>query len=259
MWLTCKPSLVCRIFQDRDENSLDDGEETQANIYQALFNVMDKHPGVVNGTFLWGMEMADYEQAGRFSLSRGFSVREKLSENVVRDYYGATPRMTQTILKYEEISPPSPNEDSLFIYDDALVEGWEIFSWEAEFDIAVENVVHTGRMALGVTPSTPGGNVTFINQMDISEYAYLEFYVNGDSQGGQELNIVFWDNDNDMQIGITINLCGFILSAALPPDEWILVRFPLQHLDLSGGQYSIIIFSDSQFFLDDIRLVKESE
>jgi hypothetical protein len=249
-------SFACRIFQDQDENRLDDGEETQANIYQALLNVMDNHPGVVSGTFLWGMEMADDEQAWAFYQTRGLSVRDKLSEDIVRDYYGAAPRTT-LINKYEEIPTPSPNEDSLFIYDDVLVDGWEIASWEAEIDTAVESVVRSGPTALGVMPTSPGGNVTFINLLDISAYAYLEFYVNGGSLGGQSLNIIFWDNEKDKQVGIVMDLCPYIKSETLPPDKWMMVRLPLQHLNFGSGQYSIIIFDDDlQFFLDDIRLVR---
>ena len=38
---------------DRNRNGLDDGEETQANIFQAFFNASASYPGLVNGAFFW--------------------------------------------------------------------------------------------------------------------------------------------------------------------------------------------------------------
>ena len=76
------------VFADSNGNGIDDGRETQANIYQALINTMDKHPGVVNGVFweenwmgsdaLWAQYWAD---------RRTFSIRGKPAEKVVRAAY----------------------------------------------------------------------------------------------------------------------------------------------------------------------------
>ena len=55
------------VFSDANGNGLDDGRETQANIYQALFNTMAQHPGVLNGAFFWGHWIASdamWEQYG---------------------------------------------------------------------------------------------------------------------------------------------------------------------------------------------------
>ena len=38
---------------DSNDNGVDDGRETQANVFQALFDTMDKHPGIVHGAFFW--------------------------------------------------------------------------------------------------------------------------------------------------------------------------------------------------------------
>jgi len=83
--------LAERVLIDANQNGLDDGEETQAHIYQALFNVMDRNPTVVYGAFLWGMMMAD-DVMYRLGANTGAMVREhgfrqKLAEKVVRDTY----------------------------------------------------------------------------------------------------------------------------------------------------------------------------
>ena len=47
------PGFPPFVFTDENGNGVDDGRETQANIYRAMFNVMGSHPGVLNGAFLW--------------------------------------------------------------------------------------------------------------------------------------------------------------------------------------------------------------
>ena len=86
-----------KIFIDEDGNGLDDGEEQQANFYQALFNIMDTYPDVVNGVFLFGMMMADDNvwDSGHHIGDPGFgnlrepSIRNKLAETIVRNYYSS--------------------------------------------------------------------------------------------------------------------------------------------------------------------------
>ena len=39
------------VYADANGNGVDDGRETQANIYQALFNTMEAYPGVVRRCF----------------------------------------------------------------------------------------------------------------------------------------------------------------------------------------------------------------
>ena len=49
------------VFTDANGNGLDDGRETQANMYQALLDIMSAHPGVLNGVFWWGNDMTSEE------------------------------------------------------------------------------------------------------------------------------------------------------------------------------------------------------
>ena len=75
-------------FSDADGNGLDDGQETQANMYQALLNTMARYPGVLNGVFWWDNWIASDEEWAKFPVTqRGFPIREKLSEDVVRSTY----------------------------------------------------------------------------------------------------------------------------------------------------------------------------
>ena len=78
------------IFKDKDDDGLDEGQETQANCYQAFFNLMDRYPGVVEGAFLWDTMMATEEQWEQsFGTMRTFSIRQKLAEDIARQRYEA--------------------------------------------------------------------------------------------------------------------------------------------------------------------------
>ena len=76
------------VFADRNRNGLDDGEEAQANMFQAFFNTSERYPGIVNGAFFWDNWIrteARWQEwwAGR----RNFDIRGKLAEDVVRAEY----------------------------------------------------------------------------------------------------------------------------------------------------------------------------
>jgi hypothetical protein len=75
-------------FEDLNGNGLDDSQETQANIYQAFFNVNQQYNNLISGAFLWGHDWgSDKDWARTFALMHHFAVRGKLAENVVRAQY----------------------------------------------------------------------------------------------------------------------------------------------------------------------------
>ncbi len=76
-------------LMDENRKGLDDGEETQANIFQAFFNASETYPGIVNGTFFWDNWIAtDAMWAETWLNRRSLAIRGKLAETVVRDGYG---------------------------------------------------------------------------------------------------------------------------------------------------------------------------
>ena len=75
-------------FRDENGNGIDDGQETQANLYQALLNTMARYPDALSGIFWWGNWVAsDAEWADFWANQRGFSIRDRPSEDVVRSTY----------------------------------------------------------------------------------------------------------------------------------------------------------------------------
>ena len=82
------PGFPAFVFADSNGNGVDDGHETQANIYQAMLSVMDSYPGVVNGAFLWDNWIAGDELwAEYWAGRRAFAIRDKPSEEIVRSVY----------------------------------------------------------------------------------------------------------------------------------------------------------------------------
>ena len=77
-------------FTDSNRNGLDDGRETQANIYEALINTIAQYPGIVNGVFFWDNWIASDERWARYwARRRNYAIRGKRSEEIVRSAYAS--------------------------------------------------------------------------------------------------------------------------------------------------------------------------
>ena len=91
------------VFSDADGNGLDDGRETQANIYEGLFTAMGDHPELLQGAFLheqWMASDANWEGstgptggAGRYaeSLPRMSCGRRTAPSRRAADYPDPSP------------------------------------------------------------------------------------------------------------------------------------------------------------------------
>ncbi|MCY4419755.1 MAG: hypothetical protein OXC42_00610 [Gammaproteobacteria bacterium] len=76
------------IFTDADGNGLDDGEETQANIYQGLINAVNDNPKLVNGAFFFDNWITTEELWNEWWVyHRSLSIKGKLAEDVIRTTY----------------------------------------------------------------------------------------------------------------------------------------------------------------------------
>ena len=88
-----------KVFIDFNGNGLDDGEETQANIFQAYFNTTELYPGVAHGAFFWDNWITtEALWAGWGAVERNFAIRGKLAEAVVRDAYARRAARSRSII-----------------------------------------------------------------------------------------------------------------------------------------------------------------
>ncbi len=76
-------NLLERKLTDRNSNQIDDAMEQQANVHQALFNVIDQEPGLIDGIFFWGEDY--WDKSSRYSDEEG--VRGKPAQKVIADWY----------------------------------------------------------------------------------------------------------------------------------------------------------------------------
>jgi len=75
---------------DNNGNGVNDGEETQANIYRAFYNIVDRYPNDLNGVFIWNYFMESTEDWYNNHLSRNkidLGPRGKLGDQVVKEVY----------------------------------------------------------------------------------------------------------------------------------------------------------------------------
>ncbi len=78
------------IFTDADGNGLDDGEETQANIYQGVIHAMNDNPGLVNGAFFFDNWITTEELWNdTWVYNRSLSIKGKLAEDIIRSAYAS--------------------------------------------------------------------------------------------------------------------------------------------------------------------------
>ncbi len=89
---------------------------------------------------------------------------------------------------------PPPPVRGMSIYGDALVNGWNNWSW-ANVNTASTATVHTGSSAIGVTAD--GFEALYLQHaaMPTDAYQSLKFWLHGGDAGGQTLNVVALRND----------------------------------------------------------------
>jgi len=146
---------------------------------------------------------------------------------------------------------PPPPVNGMSIYGDALVNGWNNWSW-ASVNTSSTSTVHTGSSAIAV--DADGFEAVYLQHaaMSTQGFASLRFFIHGGATGGQSLN-VFALRADGAQTAVPL--------APLVPAEWREVVIPLTQLgvanvaDLAGIwlQESAGV-TQPRFFLDDVSL-----
>jgi hypothetical protein len=258
------------IFKDADANSMDDGQETQANIYAALFHIMDNHPGVLSGAFLWGNYMASNQQwAQSLGRLRGFDIRWRISEIVVRDQYCAWigPECTSkpapaTPTPWPSVTPTLSGAvimDGQVIYTDNLAQDWEASGYLSEVDLKYAGSVAGGRFSIKTNVLDKWGalKLTFQENIDTTGSGWLSFQLNpGEIENLSFSVTIFSGNRNLTYVFVEDYMDG----KSFPLNQWTQVTIPLSDLNPAGVPFDSFYFElDTQklgtFYLDDIRLV----
>jgi hypothetical protein len=217
--------------------------QEQADAYQAAFESVFNHPWFA-GMYWWVWETNPF-QGG--PCDDGYVPYDKPAEDVLRSWYGASPR-------------PQPDySQKLDIYTDGLGSGWEDWSWDSIVNLSSSNPVYSGTQAISVTAQAWGALSLHRNNFDSNPYYWLEFYVRKSSTEQQLMAFVNDENDAELRYR-TVDDCRYTGVKTIVPGVWTRVRIPLNDLNAIGKllqRVSIKKEDDqtSSFWVDEIRLI----
>ncbi len=149
------------------------------------------------------------------------------------------------------------------IYTDGLAAGWSLDPWGGQADAHSSRVVYQGSEAIEITLQ-PSIGITFDTRppLDIANYTYLVFYLNGGDTADQQLYVEMKSGDN-VPLGERAYLTDstFVEGYPLQPGQWHRVTIPLSFLNREGVPFAWFDIGDasgngtSTFYIDEIQLV----
>jgi len=143
----------------------------------------------------------------------------------------------------------------LTLYDDALQNGWQDWSWATTYSLAATAYVHGGTRSISFVPAGWQAVYPHLNAgVSGATYDGLNFWVNGGTASGQNLRIVFLlDHTILADVALSDYLPGGPTTAT-----WRSVRLPFDGMGLSSALVDGIYFQDNTggtqatVYLDDI-------
>lgn len=110
-----------RNYSDQNLNGINDEDENQANLYHSFFNILNENPGIVEGAFLWGNEIADeYQYDNDWNTRKHFGIRNKPVENIVKEFYKPDTTLTSGNTSIPVIVNRTPQLDQIIYAGDSL-------------------------------------------------------------------------------------------------------------------------------------------
>jgi hypothetical protein len=228
--------------------------QEQADLYRAVFESAFNQAWFA-GIFWWSWETNPL-QGG--PCDKGGSPHDKPAEDILRLWYGASPRPA---------AAPLPGLDythSMPVYTDALAAGWDSWSWPVEgvFDFASTEQIHSGTHAIKAVNPSWGAVALHHEAFDSSPYYWLELYV---YKGSDPSKVEVWFNDgNDAELRKRpVEDCRYTDGQPITAGTWRRVRIPLKDLDASNRLLSRLSIGNGYdqpltYYLDEVQLVAAS-
>lgn len=147
----------------------------------------------------------------------------------------------------------SSEQSDVIVYDDALASGWVDWSWNTGVNFQNASPVHTGNHSLAITYNAAWAGLYLHVNSTLNGHAFtaLRFWIHGGASGGQGLEVVLYDANN--QAGPAVSITPLA-------NAWSQIDVPLSALG-SPAAISGIVWQDttggaqSTFYLDDITLI----
>lgn len=148
--------------------------------------------------------------------------------------------------------------DDIVVYDDALGDGFDDWSW-AVHDLAATAHVHSGAVSASFEPD--GWSALYFQHQGGFDAAAVEscrFWLHGGGVGGQQLRFHLWSGGASVA---AIDLAPYLPPGGIPAAAWVEVTIPLAALGLTGGTFDALLWQDATgtdqpaAYLDDVVLV----
>ena len=225
--------------------------QEQANCYQAALESVYSQPWCA-GIFWWAWG-TDSVEGG--ACDQGYSPHDKPAEDVLRAWYSTSSRPTVTP------TPPTDSSRVLPAYGDALVTGWEDWSWGVRRNLSSGVAAYSGTRGISVTLQAWGGLSLWHEPFSTEPYNWLEFYARRQSQGGTQLWLSLSDENDQELTQRVVEDCRFVEAGTIVAGAWKRVRIPLSDLGAAARMVTRINIQDrngdasTPLWIDEIRLV----
>jgi hypothetical protein len=226
--------------------------QEQADLYQALYETFYNQAWFA-GVFWFPWDTDPY-QGG--PCDKGGSPHDKPAEDVLRLWYGAPLRPSPQTLPGLDTSLTMP------VYTDALVTGWDSWSWGGTHDFASTEQVHSGTYAIKAVEPSWGAVALHHEAFDSSPYYWLELYV---YKGSDPSKVAVWfiDENDNMLPDRPVEDCRYTGGQPISAGVWTRVLIPLKDLRASNRLLSRLSIGNGYdqpltYYVDDVRLVAAS-
>lgn len=148
------------------------------------------------------------------------------------------------------------------IYDDALGQGWQDWSWTTH-DLNNISPTHDSSAKSISVDYTPWGALSFYNNQIVrDDWEYFEFYIHGGTDGGQQLSVYAEDDDTGEGFPpVNLNSPQYIADGTIQADIWKRARIPIADLQITTTTFTRLSIMDRigspqpRLYIDDILLI----
>ncbi len=232
--------------------------QTQANAYQALFNVF-RNKDWFQGTFWW--MWADTVYSGGMCDPQ-YTPKGKLAENIMRAEYGAPPA---TLMYPAPL--PSFDEKNIVefpVFTDTFIkvspDAWGNIKFSE-----VSSPVYKGTNALKLDMKG-GGFSLFLPQLDTSPYQWLEFYIYTETNVDSGSFTVFVGDQYYKEYDfVDLTHCNYLDNqSSILSGQWNRILIPLEEISADKRVLNSVSFSNrntaiSEFWVDEVRFIGLSD